>query len=68
MAKRTVSASDRAILDQVIMRIGKRRIAEIYLTWNEGDVQVPRRGIGRSTSFPERDHQGLFVQRHLSGD
>ena len=36
MSKRKLSAADRVILDRVISKIGKRRIYEIYLTWNEG--------------------------------
>ena len=33
------SADDRAILDQVITKIGKQRIHVIYLTWGEGQYQ-----------------------------
>jgi hypothetical protein len=36
MAKRNLTADERAILDRVIKQIGRRRICEIYLQWTEG--------------------------------
>ena len=42
MAKRSMTAADRTILDRVIRKIGKRRIYEIYLQWNEGTLRAQK--------------------------